>query len=151
MPKVPLVGVTAIVINKEGLVLMGQRIKQGSLGQGKWQFPGGLLEHGESPIEGAARELLEETGMTVVSAKQGPYISSIFKGPKGTEAHFIDLFVEIRAEGIPVNKEPDRCAGWSWVFWKGILPERVFLPTRKLWQTDYIPEGVAYKEFGVPT
>lgn len=32
---------------------------------GEWCLPGGFLEWGESPEEGAGRELLEETGITV--------------------------------------------------------------------------------------
>jgi 8-oxo-dGTP pyrophosphatase MutT (NUDIX family) len=29
-----------------------------------WEFPGGVVDDGESPLEGARRELLEETGYT---------------------------------------------------------------------------------------
>ena len=32
-------------------------------GRLNWELPGGLVEHGEAPHEGAIRELLEETGI----------------------------------------------------------------------------------------
>lgn len=32
---------------------------------GQWMLPGGMLEPGETPAEGAARELREETGLSV--------------------------------------------------------------------------------------
>ena len=32
---------------------------------GNWELPGGGLEHGEDPKQGLAREVAEETGMTV--------------------------------------------------------------------------------------
>lgn len=55
--------VTAAVIQDEGKVLIAQR--QGGPLAGKWEFPGGKLEPGESPEECLARELKEELELEV--------------------------------------------------------------------------------------
>ena len=51
--------VTAGIIEREGLVLIARR-KPGRHMAGKWEFPGGKIEKGESPEESLARELQEE-------------------------------------------------------------------------------------------
>jgi 8-oxo-dGTP diphosphatase len=55
------VPVTAAIIELEGRYLVGRR----SAGRfvGKWEFPGGKLEKGETPEEGLKRELREELGV----------------------------------------------------------------------------------------
>ncbi|MFC6237470.1 NUDIX domain-containing protein [Longivirga aurantiaca] len=59
-PRIPCVG--GIVVDA-GKLLLVQRGQQPSLGL--WSIPGGRLEDGESPEEGCAREVLEETGVRV--------------------------------------------------------------------------------------
>jgi 8-oxo-dGTP diphosphatase len=59
-PERPIVGVLAVV-RREGRVLLVQRAKPPW--PGGWGFVGGLQELGETVREGAARELLEETGV----------------------------------------------------------------------------------------
>lgn len=51
--------VTAAVIEREGHILIAKR-KQGWHEAGKWEFPGGTLEEGETPEQCLKRELLEE-------------------------------------------------------------------------------------------
>ncbi|MEM0235903.1 MAG: (deoxy)nucleoside triphosphate pyrophosphohydrolase [Thermofilum sp.] len=60
--KYPLI-VTAAVIRDGDKVLVARR-QSGHLA-GKWEFPGGKLEPGESPEECLARELREELGIEV--------------------------------------------------------------------------------------
>lgn len=56
--------VTAAVIRDGDKVLLAQR-KNGSHLAGKWEFPGGKLEPGESPEACLARELREELGIRI--------------------------------------------------------------------------------------
>lgn len=51
--------VVAALIEKEGRYLVGQRKKNDRHGL-KWEFPGGKVEHGESPRRALERELREE-------------------------------------------------------------------------------------------
>ena len=61
-PERPIVGVGGVVID-DGRALL---IRRGSEPlRGEWSIPGGTLELGETLVEGCARELREETGLTV--------------------------------------------------------------------------------------
>lgn len=60
-----MITVVAAVIEREGKILVGQR-QQGDTHAGKWEFPGGKVERGESPAEALARELREELGIAAV-------------------------------------------------------------------------------------
>jgi len=61
-PQTPLVGVGAVVVH-ESRVLLVRRGNEPL--KGHWTLPGGLLELGESVVEGVARETREETGLIV--------------------------------------------------------------------------------------
>jgi 8-oxo-dGTP diphosphatase len=61
-PESPLVGVGGVVIADERVLLV-RRASEPM--RGEWSIPGGLLETGETMAEGVARELREETGLTV--------------------------------------------------------------------------------------
>ncbi|HEX2967246.1 MAG TPA: (deoxy)nucleoside triphosphate pyrophosphohydrolase [Syntrophorhabdaceae bacterium] len=61
--------VVAAVIENAGRVLIGRR-KVGKQHAGKWEFPGGTLEEGESREECLKRELSEELGIVVEVEKQ---------------------------------------------------------------------------------
>jgi 8-oxo-dGTP diphosphatase len=61
-PNTPLVGVGAIIIEGERVVL----VKRGHAPLlGKWSIPGGVLEMGETLRKAVVREALEETGLAV--------------------------------------------------------------------------------------
>src|SRR6202047_2250184 len=61
-PEPPLVGVGGVVIDK-GRALLIRRASEPL--RGEWSIPGGMLELGETLEEGVARELREETGLTI--------------------------------------------------------------------------------------
>ena len=61
-PERPMVGVGGVIIDR-GRALLIRRGSEPLLGE--WSIPGGTLELGETLEQGVARELLEETGLTV--------------------------------------------------------------------------------------
>jgi 8-oxo-dGTP diphosphatase len=62
--------VTAAVIERDGRILIARR-RRGSHLEGKWEFPGGKVEEGETPEQCLRRELREEFG---VEAEVGEFI-----------------------------------------------------------------------------
>lgn len=64
-----MITVVAALIEREGKILVGQR-QDGDTHAGKWEFPGGKVERGESPAEALARELREELGIEAVVGEE---------------------------------------------------------------------------------
>lgn len=72
--------VIASIIQWGDKVLIAQRAKKDDL-YGKWEFPGGKMEPGETEIECLVRELNEEFG---ILAEVGDYLCSSFFEHKGS-------------------------------------------------------------------
>ncbi len=56
---------TVLLVDGAGRALLQLRSADAPASPGKWSFPGGGIEEGETPEEAARRELLEETGLLV--------------------------------------------------------------------------------------
>jgi 8-oxo-dGTP pyrophosphatase MutT (NUDIX family) len=52
---------TRAVLHHDGKIV----VVKGWLGSGRWVLPGGGLHKGEDPLEGALREIREETGLAI--------------------------------------------------------------------------------------
>ena len=118
----PFIGV-AVLLWKEDCLLLGQR--RGSNEELCWQFPGGHLEVGETVLECAAREVLEETGLEMASAVHAGYTDKMFSMG---DRDYLTLFVSAAyLSGQPEIMEPDKCLSWQW-FPYNQLPNPLFMP-----------------------
>jgi 8-oxo-dGTP pyrophosphatase MutT (NUDIX family) len=80
-----------------------------------WDLPSGKAGKGESIMAAAARELTEETGLTVDPASLK--VAGIIHGAWGVEAPngFLTVIFTIRTwDGEPVNTEPRKHAQVGW-------------------------------------
>ena len=86
-PEVPLVGVGAIIIEDERVVLV-KRLHPPL--QAEWSIPGGVLEVGELVREAAIREAREETGLTVEPGELLGVYDRILRNPeKRVQYHYV--------------------------------------------------------------
>lgn len=62
--------VVAGIIEQEGHILLCQRHRNSLRFPLKWEFPGGKVEHNESPENAMIRELHEELGIKVITLEK---------------------------------------------------------------------------------
>jgi 8-oxo-dGTP pyrophosphatase MutT (NUDIX family) len=103
-------GITAVVFDDAGRLLLGQRSDNGS-----WALIAGCMDPGEQPAEAVVREVYEETGVHVVPER----ISSVLTQPpnmypNGDHTEFVDITFRCRAVGgeARVNDDESLAVGW---------------------------------------
>jgi len=117
-PYEPIFSTVDAVVRCAGHVLL---VRRGAPpGQGLWALPGGFLEPRETLLDGAMRELREETGLGVHEAtlvrslKRVQVFSHPYRSLRGrtiTHAHFFDL----PGERLPDVKGGDDAAAAEWI------------------------------------
>ena len=111
-PDRPIVAVLAVVLRGETALIV-QRAQQPNAG--RWGFPGGVLELGETVAEGAMRELYEETGITAKPAGILDVHDAITRDAEG-RVQFHYLLIAVRGLWQSGVGEPaDDAAACAWV------------------------------------
>lgn len=107
-------------------LLLGKR--KNTAGDGDWGLPGGHLEYQESLVEGAKRELLEETGLNA-----NLVLESVVNDPlREEDTHYLHInFLAKDVSGEPELKEPGKCYEWGW-FSLNDLPDNIFIGHKKI-------------------
>jgi 8-oxo-dGTP diphosphatase len=104
----PKVGVGVMIV-KDGLVLLGQRI--GSHGEGEYAFPGGHLEYMETFEHCAQRETLEECGIELEHIRF-QFLANVKAYAPQHYVH-VGLLADWKS-GTPEVLEPEASGAWEW-------------------------------------
>jgi 8-oxo-dGTP diphosphatase len=118
------VGVQAVIARADA-ILLGQR--KNAFQEGSWGLPGGHLEVGETLLEAAARELLEETGIVTTKLK-------VFcvTDPNPESGYHMQIGVEVlEFRGSPQIMEPEKCSALAF-FPITQLPNPLFISSQKV-------------------
>jgi ADP-ribose pyrophosphatase YjhB (NUDIX family) len=113
-PNRPFAAALAICRKSDGSMLLAQRAKGPSTAVGRWGFPGGMQEVGETIFDAAQRELREETGIDAMPRRVIDAFDVIGKDPDGRiRAHYVLICVVldwVSGEGQPI--EDASAVGW---------------------------------------
>ena len=103
-------GVTGVVFDDAGRVLLTQRSDTG-----EWALPSGIPEPGEQMAEALAREVAEETGVTVaVERLLGIETLPPLTYPNGDVCQFVDHAFLCRATGGEAHVADDESLDVGW-------------------------------------
>ncbi|MEU8882724.1 NUDIX domain-containing protein [Streptomyces hydrogenans] len=112
-------GVSAVVLDDRGRVLLGRRADNGA-----WSVIGGIVEPGEQPADGAVREVEEETGVVCVAERI--LLVETLRKPivygNGDICQFMDVTFACRAVGGEARVNDDESIDVGW-FERDALPE----------------------------
>lgn len=105
--------VHALIMNAEGNVLLIKRSETEDVLPGVWDIPGGTLEDGEDPKEGALREVKEETSLEVKNLRLFHYTSSV---DYGKNKQFVRLIFTGECASSDIRLNPEDHDEYRWVF-----------------------------------
>jgi len=117
----PKVGVGVLVVEGDRVLLVRRGVAPE---RGKWGLPAGFLDQGEDPRATAAREALEEVGLTVAVEE----LLDVFHNPPGRGG--ASIFILYRARRLAGEPTPGDDADDARFFPLDALPELAFASTR---------------------
>ncbi len=106
------VAVGAVIVNREGKILMGLRGRAVRNEAGKWECPGGGVDFGEKLEDTVVREALEEFGITV---KVVELLGVCDHFIPGEHQHWVSpVYLCTLESGEPKILEPTKCVQFGW-------------------------------------
>lgn len=143
-----LAGVSAVVFDEAGRILLAQRVDDA-----QWTVISGVLEPGEEPAVGLAREVLEETGVRVhVEAFSALSVTEPILYGNGDLSQYVDLCFVCRpldaAEAAAAHVADDESLAVGWFAPDG-LPDGLSPSSRDrvAWTLDYLADPSAGPRF----
>jgi len=116
------VGVGAVIFNSENRVFLARRGKEARNESGKWEFPGGAVEFGETLEHALMREVREEYGFDIVIDELLDVVNHLIPAEK---QHWVSPTFLCRIKsGTPSILEPHKCDEISW-FELDEIPEKL--------------------------
>src|SRR3989338_6180433 len=106
------VGVGAVIINKDGKVFASLRGPASRNEIGKWEFPGGSVEYGDTLEKTVIREMKEEFGINVKIIDVLGVADHIL--PKEKQHWVTAGFICKIAKGVPKINEPLKSGKIGW-------------------------------------
>ena len=137
--KIPYIGVSCIVIRDGKLLLVRNQ-------RGFWSTPGGRLDFGESSDVCAAREALEETGVTVRNVEFVAITNDVLAD---VGKHYLTVWMRGDANGVPAridDTEEIKELGW---FSPDQLPSPLHLYFQNLLEGRCWPPSPANLPFAI--
>jgi 8-oxo-dGTP diphosphatase len=104
------VGVIVGESESEQRFFLTKRHKEAHQG-GKWEFPGGKVEEGETVAQALARELKEEIAIEVLSCQPLINIEHLYVDEKGSKKVFLEVFLVDNFLNEPQAQEGQQ-QGW---------------------------------------
>lgn len=111
----------ALILDSSNRLLVARRAKEPA--KGTLDLPGGFADSFETAEEGVAREVKEETGLTVVSTEYLFSLPNIYIY-SGFEEHTLDLFFLCRTEEGKELVAADDVETLQWIPIEDIEPEK---------------------------
>lgn len=108
----PSAATAAFIINSRGELLVERRGKEPA--KGTLDLPGGFIDNDETAEEGVAREILEETGLRVTSARYMFSLPNIYLY-SGMTIHTLDIFFRCTVEEGAEPVAADDAAECLWL------------------------------------
>lgn len=112
-PGVDFIGVgVGAVITKNGKIFVAQRGPEARNEQGKWEFPGGMVEFGATLEETLKREIKEEYDFEIEIVELLHVVDHFLESKK---EHWVSpTYLARYISGEPKIKEPTKCSQTGW-------------------------------------
>jgi mutator protein MutT len=106
------VGVGAIIVNNEGKLFLAKRGAEVRNESGKWEFPGGGVEFGDTLEATLKREIMEEYGVEIIVGELLDVCDHII--PDEHQHWVSPSYICSVAQGEPKICEPHKCEEIGW-------------------------------------